>query len=120
MNERKTYNDMQEREVETVFVKGKEIQTLIVTRHPGLVEWLEKQGITGEVKSSVTVEDVRGKHVVGALPAHIAQWAEYVTSVDYICPLEFRGKELSAEQLETWGAKLFDYRVVPVVWTRLN
>lgn len=91
------------------------INTIIVTRHPGLVEWLERQGITGEVKASVTVEDIKGKHVVGALPAHIAQWADYITSVDYSCPFEMRGKELTADQLNKYGAKLFDYRVTPVI-----
>ena len=56
MNEWKIYNDMQEREVKTVFAKGKEIQTIIVTRHPGLVEWLEKQAsytYTFEIKQGV-------------------------------------------------------------------
>lgn len=99
-------------------MEGKKIETLIVTRHAGLVEWLERQGITGEVKASVTVDDIRGKHVVGALPAHIAQWAAYVTSVDYFCPLEKRGTELTADDLEKYGAKLFDYRVSPVAWNR--
>ena len=92
----------------------KEIDTIIVTRHPGLVEWLEKQGITGEVKASVTANDILGKHVVGALPAHIAQYAAYITSVDYFCPFEMRGKDLTAEQLDEMGAKLFDYIVVPI------
>lgn len=93
------------------------METIIVTRHPGLVEWLERQGITGEVKTSVTVDDIINKHVIGALPAHIAQLAAYVTSVDYICPFEKRGTDLSADDLEKLGAKLFDYQVIPVVWS---
>ena len=97
-------------------MEGRKIDTIIVTRHPGLVEWLERHGITGEVKASVTLDDIKGKHVVGALPAHIAQWAAYVTSVDYFCPFEMRGKDLTADDLESYGAKLFDYRVTPVVW----
>ena len=40
-------------------MEGKKIETIIVTRHPGLVEWLERQGITGEVKASVTADDIR-------------------------------------------------------------
>ena len=95
-----------------------EIETIIVTRHPGLVEWLEKRGITGKVKPSVTVNDIRGKHVIGALPAHIAQHAKYITSVDYICPFEKRGQDLSADELDALGAKLFDYRVIPVVYNQ--
>ena len=69
-----------------------EVETIIVTRHPGLVEWLARKGITGEVKASVTSEEIKGKHVVGALPAHIAQYAAYMTSVDYMCPFEKRGE----------------------------
>ena len=91
------------------------IETIIVTRHKGLVEWLERQGITGEVKPSVTVDDIRNKHVIGALPAHIAQYALYLTSVDYSCPFEKRGKELTADDLDSYGAKLFDYTVIPVI-----
>ena len=99
-------------------MESKKIETIIVTRHSGLVEWLNRQGITGEVKTSVTVDDIKGKHVVGALPAHIAQYAAYVTSVDYTCPFEQRGKDLTADQLELYGAKLFNYRVNPVIWNR--
>ena len=91
-----------------------EYETIIVTRHQGLIDWLAKRGITGEVKPSVTVEDIKGKHVIGALPAHIAQWAAYVTSVDYFCPFEKRGQDLTADDLDNLGAKLFDYKVVPV------
>lgn len=91
------------------------METIIVTRHPGLVEWLERQGITGKVKSSVTIDDIRGKHVVGALPAHIAQWALYITSVDYSCRVFQEGKILNADDFDELGATLFDYRVVPVV-----
>lgn len=87
---------------------------LIVTRHIGLVEWLSRQGITGEVKASVRPEDIEGRNVVGALPAHIAQYAKSVTSVDYSCPYELRGKDLSADTLDKLGAKLFRYTVVPV------
>ena len=92
---------------------NEDFETIIVTRHSGLVEWLERRGITGEVKPSVTADDVRGKHVIGALPAHIAQYAAYITSVDYTCPFEKRGKNLTADELEELGAKLFDYIVVP-------
>lgn len=92
-----------------------EIQTIIVTRHQGLVEWLARRGISGEVHQSVTARDVDGKHVIGALPAHIAQYALYVTSVDYVCPFEKRGQDLSADDLDAMGAKLFSYKVIPVV-----
>jgi len=90
------------------------IETLIVTRHEGTVEWLKRRGITGEVKASVTIDDIKGKHVIGALPAHIAQYALYMTSIDYACPFEKRGKNLTADELDELGAKLFDYKVIRV------
>ena len=96
-------------------IQLKKEDTIIVTRHKGLVEWLNRYGITGEVKASVTPDDIRGKHVIGALPAHIAKDAFCVTSVDYICPFEKRGQELTADELEALGAKLFTYVVVPIV-----
>lgn len=101
----------------TVKTSDQKIETIIVTRHKGLVDWLESRGITGEVKASVTVDDIRHKHVIGALPAHIAQYALYITSVDYTCPFEKRGKELTADDLDSYGAKLFDYIVIPVIDT---
>jgi len=96
------------------------IEKIIVTRHQGLIDWLERRGITGEVKPSVTVDDIKGKHVIGALPAHIAQHAYLVTSVDYTCPFEKRGKNLTADELDELGAKLFTYRVVPVSGVSFN
>ena len=86
-------------------------KTVIVTRHQGLVEWLSRKGITGDVIPSATVDDVRGKRVVGALPLYLAAEAESVVAVEYICPFEFRGKDLSADQLEELGAKLSEFRV---------
>lgn len=81
-------------------------ETIIVTRHTGLVKWLAKRGITGTVLPSVFPDDVRGKHVIGALPLHLAAEAESVTAVSYQCPPELRGLDLSADQLDELGAKL--------------
>lgn len=40
---------------------------IIVTRHSGLVEWLAKQGITGDVITHVDdIEQIRMQH--GAIP----------------------------------------------------
>lgn len=51
---------------------------LIVTRHVGLVEWLAQRGITGEVIAHATPDQVGGRHVVGALPMHLAASAASV------------------------------------------
>ena len=85
--------------------------TIIVTRHSGLVDWLSQRGITGKVIASATPDDVRGMHVIGALPLHLAALADKVTTVDYFCPMELRGKDLTAQQLDDLGAVLNTYKV---------
>src|SRR3990167_6526893 len=52
------------------------VGVVIVTRHAGLVEWLAAHGITGAVIAQAAPDDVSGKHVVGALPLHLAALAE--------------------------------------------
>ena len=85
--------------------------TIIVTRHAGLVDWLNQRGITGTVIASATPDDVKGKHVIGALPLSLASLAVDVTTVDYNCPFELRGKDLTADQLDELGAVLNTYTV---------
>ena len=81
-------------------------QTIIVTRHQGLVDWLAQRGIVGTVMPSVFADDVRGKHIVGALPLHLAAEAASVTTVAFQCPPELRGVDLTVQQLDDLGAKL--------------
>ncbi|MBP5782339.1 MAG: hypothetical protein J6W04_02250 [Bacteroidales bacterium] len=88
--------------------------TIIVTRHTGLIDWLQQRGITGDVIASATPDDVRGKHVIGALPLHLASLALDVTTVDYTCPFDLRGQDLSAQQLDALGAVLNTYTVAKV------
>ncbi len=85
--------------------------TIIVTRHSGLVDWLSQRGIIGKVISSAMPDDIRDKHVIGALPLHLAALALDVTTVDYNCPFELRGKDLTAQQLDDLGAVLNTYTV---------
>lgn len=83
-----------------------------VSRHPGAVEWAARRGLivdrqiahleTGEVKP--------GDTVIGTLPVNLAaevcrRGARYLNlSLDL--PLEARGRELTAEELERFGARL--------------
>jgi len=89
------------------------VAPIIVTRHAGLVAWLETQEITGEVISHVTSPDqVAGRVVYGALPLHLAAEAEEVVVVDMPrLPAELRGIDLTPEQMEEAGATLAHYRV---------
>lgn len=87
--------------------------TVIVTRHNGLVEWLMHHGHTGEVIAHATADDVRGKRVYGALPFHLAALAAEVVVVDmpYLRP-DQRGKDLTPEEMDEAGAELVGYRVI--------
>ena len=89
------------------------VDPVIVTRHAGLVAWLETQEITGEVISHVTSPDqVAGRVVYGILPLHLAAEAEEVVVVDMPrLPAELRGVDLTPEQMEEAGATLSRYRV---------
>ena len=89
------------------------MNTVIVTRHSGAVEWLRSQGITGDVVQHVTdVVQISGKRVVGALPLHLACHAAAVGSIDMpgLRP-EQRGQDLTAEEMEAAGAAIQWYVV---------
>ena len=89
-------------------------EIVIVTRHPGVVKWLEKQGITGPVYKYVTQNDIYEKRVVGELPAHIAQYAKYLTAIVYERPFKAFGKVIDdIETIEEAGPSLFSYKIIP-------
>lgn len=88
-----------------------------VTRHPGAIEWAARRGLA--VDSQLTHLDTaqieRGDTVIGILPVHLAadvceRSAHYLNlSIDL--PAQARGRELSADELERYGARLEAYIV---------
>ena len=89
------------------------METIIVTRHKGLVRWLEKNGITGKVIQHALPEDIEGKEVIGVLPPHLACLAEAIITVDVPnLPLEKRGMDISPEEMDLYGAILKRYVVL--------
>ena len=83
---------------------------VIVSRHQGLVDWLAQRGITGKVVAHATPDDVRGKDVIGNLPLHLAAMAKSVTVVDMpTLPADWRGQDLSPDQMDQAGATLSRY-----------
>lgn len=60
-----------------------------------------------------TAEDVRGKHVVGVLPLHLACLAASVTEVALpdLRP-DQRGKEVTPDEMDAAGARLVRYTVL--------
>lgn len=82
---------------------------------PGSAEWDDARGGPAVYRSipvmaEVTPDDVRGKHVVGNLPLHLAALAASVTAVEFAGPPP-RGREYGAEEMEAAGARLVKYHV---------
>ena len=75
------------------------METVIVTRHQGLVEVLAELGITGKVITHAKSEDVQGKVVIGVLPMHLAAQTVMFGEVTLQLSPEQRGKELSAQEV---------------------
>jgi len=68
---------------------------LIVTRHPGLVEYLRKIGLASsqtEVVAHATADAVAGKHVCGVLPHSLSCLCDKFTEIPLAVPPELLGK----------------------------
>ncbi len=91
--------------------------TYFITRHPGAIEWAERQGIhIDERVEHLDTGQIRpGDRVLGTLPANLAAevcargGAYYHLSLHM--PPEARGRELTADDLDRYGAKLRRFQV---------
>ena len=87
---------------------------VVVTRHAALVQLLRELELVGDdvrVIAHATIEDVRGKHVFGVLPLHLAAEAWRVTEVPLALEEEDRGKELPLSRLREIGQPPVTYIV---------
>ena len=85
---------------------------LVVTRHAGLVEYLNSIGMCGrgvEVIEHASPEDVKGRHVCGALPHSLSCLAASFTEVPLTLPSKLRGKELSADDIHKYASPPVTY-----------
>ena len=92
---------------------------LIVTRHNATVEWLKSTMLDDDVivvTAHYTPRLAEGfDYVVGILPIQLvaelcAEGIRYY-QVTMDVPEEFRGKELTVEQMDQFGARLVQYNV---------
>ena len=100
--------------------------TTIVTRHPGAAEWMCKKGFEGvTAKPHFTDADIAkicpGDTVVGILPINIvaeicAKGGRFIALNLTALPAEFRGKELTATQMDEFGAELVEYTASRINW----
>ena len=89
-------------------------QTVVVTRHPGLVAHLVEIGLVAEgaeVIEHATPELVRGKRVVGVLPTYLAAEARTLTEIPMALELCDRGQELSLERVREVAGAPVTYKV---------
>ena len=88
--------------------------TWFVSRHQGAIAWARQQGIEAVFVDHLDPHQVRpGDTVVGTLPVPLvaeinAKGARYF-HLSINLPQELRGRELSAEELRSLGAKLEEY-----------
>lgn len=90
------------------------IQALVVTRHPGLVQFLIEKGYISpdsEIIEHATADNVRGKHVWGVLPHSLSCLCKSFTEIPMNIPAEMRGKELTVEQVREFAGEPQTYVV---------
>ena len=90
--------------------------TWFVTRHEGAAIWAAARGFEARLVGHLDIEAVEaGDRVLGTLPVHLAaevcaRGARY-WHLTLEVPPEARGRELSAADMEAFGARLEAYDV---------
>lgn len=90
------------------------MRTILVTRHPGAVEWLRRQGYNGERVEHLTNVPAHCT-VIGTLPFHLAaevcrKGGRYY-SLDIDIPPHLRGRELTLDDMSMCNARITQYIV---------
>lgn len=96
-------------------IGGNMENTIIITRHKGLVEYLKEKGLVNgnfDVIEHASIETVKGRHVIGVLPNHLAVHAKSLTEIPLNIPAELRGKELTAEQVREFAGEPATYVIL--------
>ena len=95
------------------------MKTYFVTRHAGAVDWARRQGHGGAVMlahlDGATLAGLQaGDVVIGTLPVNLVaeagrRGARYFHLVLDL-PAEARGRDIGAQDMEVFGARLEEYR----------
>jgi CRISPR-associated protein Csx16 len=91
--------------------------TFFITRHPGAIEWAARQGLKVDRNlAHLDPADIRpGDVVIGTLPVNLG--AQVCTrggryfNLSLDLPAGARGCELSADELERYGARLEEFTI---------
>jgi len=98
-------------------------KTVIVSRHDGAILWLKSHGIEGEIHPAWKNENIsllnKGDVVIGNLPlTMISKILESGATFGLLnlpeVPLEKRGKELTPEELTTFGANVMEIKGIEI------
>ena len=87
-------------------------KTVIVSRHPGAIEWLRSKGIEGEVIEHLSTKDLTGnERIYGILPLPLIKEAMNKgceVNILVLPAIAFgqRGQELSPTEMDEAGAKI--------------
>lgn len=87
---------------------------VIVTRHQGLVDYLEEIGMADastKVVAHASPEHVRGRHVCGVLPHSLSCLCKFFTEVPLSLPPELRGEDLSLEKVRQYAGEPVTYKI---------
>ena len=91
-----------------------------VSRHPGAIEWANRRGVQFD-RHLIHLEPEAvgsGDTVIGSLPVHLAaqvcERGARLVNLSLDLPSGARGRELSADDLDAYGARLETYRVEKV------
>lgn len=87
---------------------------VVVTHHPGLVEYLREIGLCDDntiVVAHATAEEIKDKHVCGVLPHSLSCLTSQFTEVPLNLPAELRGTELTKEQVRQYAGEPVSYVV---------
>ena len=88
------------------------IKTFFISRHPGAIEWATRHGIMGaELVPHFDPEEVEpGDVVIGTLPinlvAEVNRRGGIYQHLSMDLPADARGKELTADDMDQYGARL--------------
>lgn len=104
------------------------METVIVTRHPALVDLLIERGIIRDadrarVIEHATEDDVLGRRVIGVLPLRLAALARRVVEIPLALRPEHRGQELNLATLREIAGEPVEYsvcRVADIPWGDLD
>lgn len=95
--------------------------TFFISRHPGAREWAAEEGIVVDRQiAHLDTEIIQpGDVVIGTLPVNLAarvcQRGGRYLHLSLELPPDWRGRELSADDLRQIGAQVQEYRIVPVL-----